>query len=214
MQGSAKERLNISAKNKVKALLVMILIVTFEHTFTMINYFSKSWTGTMANVGLVIWIDLMMFFCLDLIQSHASTTRKVFGWTVFISVVVISGFLNIFYMMHHSPDEFSQIISMILSFMIGGVAPLSIVFLGMVYSESSQSVIHLQSKRMNDENTVPKEPKPEKIVQPKINRKEDRNHKVIELHQQGVNKSEIARRLDIHRNTVNSILKESGYAVS
>jgi hypothetical protein len=214
MQGSAKERLNISAKNKVKALLVMILIVTFEHTFTMINYFSKSWTGTMANVGLVIWIDLMMFFCLDLIQSHASRTRKTFGWIVFITVVIISGFLNIFYMIYHSPGEFSQLIAQFLAALIGGVAPLSIVFLGMVYSESSQSVIHLQSKRMNDDSAEPKPPKHDRPVQPKPGRKEERNRKVIELHQNGVNKSEISRQLNIHRNTVATILKEAGHEVS
>lgn len=214
MQRSAKERLSISAKNKVKALLVMILIVTFEHTFTMINYFSKSWTGTLANVGLVIWIDLMMFFCLDLIQSHASMTRKILGWAVFITVVVISGFLNIFYMVYHSPNKFTDLIAQLLAFLIGGVAPLSIVFLGMVYSESSQSVIHLQSKRMNDDNAAPKEPRPERTVQPKVSRKSERNQKVLDLHQQGVNKSEIARRLNVHRNTVATILKEAGHDVS
>ncbi len=188
----------------------MILLVTFEHSYTVLNYFSKSAWGSLSTAGFVIWLDLMMFFSLLLIENRGNNLRFWFGWFIFIIIVLISGLLNIYYMWRNSPDEFTAIMSQVLSISVGGVAPLGIVFLGMVNATADHHIIAAQVHRIkeserDERKAEPQAPRPQ--VSSKKQTKQERNQLIFDLKAQGVNNSEIGRRIGISRRTVITVLK-------
>ena len=200
---SVKEKLSLSNKTVVKLLLALILIVTFEHSFEILSYFSKTFAGTVSTIGLVIWMDLMMFFSLKMVDREASLSRKIFGWSVFMTIILMSAFLNSYYMWHHKPSQFEEVISQLLSIMIGVVAPLGVVFLGMIYQTSDTTIAQVEADRIR---------KAEKADAPTPTKSEyamsmqERHAKIRELHALGYAHQDISKDLGVSRQTVWRVL--------
>lgn len=197
MSTNVKEKLSISTKTKIKALMVMILAVTFEHCYTILSYFTNSTSGKLSTVGIVLWLDFMLFFTLQMFQ-HTSRVQRFFGWFVFLIIVIISGFLNIYYMLHNASDEISVLISQILSILVGGVSPLGIVFLGIVNAGADTTIAGAQAHRMRDA---------EKSVDLSRPSDEERIRQCRDLRLRGVSKRQIAETLGMSRTTVIKYLR-------
>lgn len=205
---NVKEKLGFTQQRVVKFLLILILGVTFEHNYTILCFFTSGTTGKLSTVGLVLWLDLMLFFSLSMCQRETSRVKKFFGWLVFIAIVIISGFLNVFYMLRHPQSEFSQIIGQIIAAFVGSVIPLGIVFLGIANSTSQETIAKAQAKRMRTTETKDaSEPRP--ITSPVKIRKEERNKKIMEMVAEGKPKIQIAEAFGITRPTLDKIIKEA-----
>lgn len=192
---NVKEKLSFSTKNKIKFLMVMILAVTFEHCYTILSYFTNSTTGKLSTVGIVLWLDFMLFFTLQMFQ-HTSRVQRFFGWFVFLVIVVISGFLNIYYMLHNSSDEIGALISQILSFLVGGVSPLGIVFLGIVNAGADTTIAGAQAHRIRESEKPQSSSSRDELVR-----------KCKEMKAIGSNNTKIADTLGLSRTTVLKYLK-------
>lgn len=197
-----KEKMSISTGTKINFLLAMILIVTFEHAYHVLSFFTVDAWGKLSTAGLVVWLDFMMFMSLSMVRRESRRANRIFGWIVFVLITLISGLLNIYYMILNKPDDFVEQINQIIALSVGGIAPLGIVFLGMIKGSAEEHIAHAEVKRMHK---AERSEKPV-FVPPAISK--ERKGQVHALHAQGMGVSAIARQLNVSRQTVYNALKD------
>lgn len=189
-----KERMALSHQSKVKFLLIMTMAVTFQHSFSVLDHFRAGTIGQVSNGIMVLLIDFLTFFSLDLIGNENHRARRFLGWFVFLVNAGISGFLNIYYFWFSRPDAFDTVVSAAISILLGGIAPVAIVFLGIVYRESVTTRMKAEAKRHPSEMPV-------------TSGKAERNKRIIELHKANKTIREIHRLTGVSRRTISQIIK-------
>lgn len=191
-----KERMALSHQSKVKFLLIMTMAVTFQHSFSVLDHFHAGLSGQISNGIMVLLIDFLTFFSLDLIGNENHRARRFLGWFVFLVNAGISGFLNIYYFWFSRPDAFDTVVSASISILLGGIAPVAIVFLGIVYRESATTRMKAEAKRHQPEA-------PRSVTSGKA----ERNKRIIELHKANKTIREIHRITGVSRRTISQIIK-------
>lgn len=198
-----REKMSISTGTKINFLLAMILLVTFEHSYHVLSFFTVDAWGKISTAGLVIWLDFMMFMSLSMVRRESRLANRIFGWVVFVMITLISGLLNIYYMVLNKPGNFIEAINQVIALSVGGIAPLGIVFLGMIKGSAEEHIAQAEVKRMHRAEKSERTP----FVPPAISK--DRKDQVQALHAQGMGVSAIARQLNVSRQTVYNALKDA-----
>lgn len=200
---SVREKISYFQKSKIKFLMVLILTVTFEHSYTILSFFAQNWVGRVSTFGLVVWLDLMIFYSFDLIKTLHGRRMKFFSWLVFSTITFISGFLNVYYMIYHRPGNLSEMVGQILSVVIGGVSPLGIIFLGAAYSTADETIAKAEVHRINRAENEER-----KVIPSVVN--DERDVKIIEMYRNNKPVSAIADETRLSRQTIYNILKKNG----